>query len=170
MRFKIFVLFLNGLVAAQTYDSMIDRMMAQLRDRRTKMLMSWSKSTTPRSHFKLVEYNHADGNEEDCDNIEKRTPAKQFRQIFWEMNPEKISKVRFDLSPGLSGHTNFLEMMGNDVQGFGQDIFGYVVPPMPMGKPLPNDQNVRFLQQEKDIDAKRLYCQKNLSARFSPTT
>ena len=68
MRFKIFVLFFHGLVAAQTYDSMIERMMAQLRDRRTKMLKSWSnRSTVPRSHFKLIEYNHAEGAEEDCD-------------------------------------------------------------------------------------------------------
>ena len=27
------------------------------------------------------------------DDIEKRSPNKQFRQIFWEMNPEKMSNV-----------------------------------------------------------------------------
>ena len=91
MRFKILVLFFHGLIAAQTYNSMIDRMMAQLRDRRTKMLMSKS-STVPRSHFKLVEFNH-EGNEELCDAIEKRSPNKEFRKIFWDMNPESISKV-----------------------------------------------------------------------------
>ena len=91
MRFKILVLFFHGLVAAQTYSSMIDRMMAQLRDRRTKMLMSKS-STVPRSHFKLVEFNH-EGNEELCDAIEKRSPNKEFRKIFWDMNPDSMSKV-----------------------------------------------------------------------------
>ena len=91
MRFKILVLFFHGLVAAQTYNSMIDRMMAQLRDRRTKMLMSKS-STVARSHFKLVEFNH-EGNDELCDAIEKRSPNKEFRKIFWDMNPESISKV-----------------------------------------------------------------------------
>ena len=95
MRIKIFnlVLFFHGLVAAQTYRSMIDRMMAQIRDRRTKMLISWSKSSTvPRSHFKIVELNH-DGNVELCDGIEKRSPNKEFRKIFWDMNPKSMSKV-----------------------------------------------------------------------------
>ena len=93
MRFKILVLFFHGLVAAQTYSSMIDRMMAQIRDRRTKMFKSWSKSSTiPRSHFKLVEFNH-EGNEELCDAIEKRSPNKEFRKIFWDINPKSMSKV-----------------------------------------------------------------------------
>ena len=93
MRFKILVLFFHGLVAAQTYSSMIDRMMAQIRDRRTKMLKFWSKSSTvPRSHFKLVEFNH-EGGEELCDAIEKRSPNKEFRKIFWDMNPKSMSKV-----------------------------------------------------------------------------
>ena len=57
------------------------------------------------------------------------------------MNPKSMSKVE----PKPFYH----KMDENNFQAFGQDIFGVVIPPMPMGKPLPNDERIRFLQQEK---------------------
>ena len=44
---------------------------------------------------------------------------------------------------------------GIDFKDFGQDIFGFFIPPMPTEKPLPKtvtgsyDERLRFLQQEK---------------------